>query len=153
MSSDAIPSFSAMLRGALGDALAPDADTFVDMFAETGVMEFPFAPADGVRRLEGRPALIDYLSGLGTMIDIVSVGAPVVHRSVEADTFILEFTGVGRGVASGKAYEQTYISVIRVADGRIVHYRDYWNPHVITQVVRDAQDVSPSPAGGEVRDR
>lgn len=153
MSSDAIPSFSAMLRGALGDALAPDAATFVDMFAETGVMEFPYAPKDGVARLEGRPALIDYLAGLGTMIDIVSVGDPVVHRSVEADTFILEFTGVGRGVASGNAYEQTYISVIKVADGRIVHYRDYWNPDVITQVVRDAQDVSPSPAGGEVHDR
>ena len=153
MSSDAIPSFSAMLRGALGEALAPDAATFPEMFAETGVMEFPFAPADGVRRLEGRPALIDDLGGLGTMIDIVSVGAPIVHRSVEADTFILEFTGVGRGVVSGKVYDQTYISVIRVSGGRIVHYRDYWNPDVIAQVLGDAHVVSGSHEGGEALDR
>ena len=153
MSNDSIPNFSAMLRGALGDALAPDAATFAEMFAETGVMEFPFAPADGVRRLEGRPALIDYLTGLGTMIDIVGVSAPIVHRSVDADTFILEFTGVGRGVASGKTYEQTYISVIRVSGGRIVHYRDYWNPDVIAQVVGDAHAVSGSQAGGETHDR
>ena len=149
MSSDALPSFSAMLRGALGDALAPDAATFVDMFAEAGVMEFPYAPADGVARLEGRTALIDYLAGLGTMIDIVSVGTPTVHRSVDAETFILEFTGTGRGVSSGKAYEQTYISVIRVSNGRIVHYRDYWNPDVIAQVASDAQGVSPPRSGGE----
>ena len=153
MSNDSIPNFSAMLRGALGDALAPDAATFAEMFAETGVMEFPFAPADGVRRLEGRPALIEYLAGLGTMIDIVGVGAPVVHRSVDADTFILEFTGVGRGVASGKTYEQTYISVITVSGGRIVHYRDYWNPDVIALVVGDAHAVSGSQAGGETHDR
>lgn len=153
MSSDAIPSFSAMLRGALGDALAPEAATFPEMFAENGVIEFPFAPADGVRRLEGRAALIDYLTGLGTMIDIVSVGIPIVHRSVEAGTFILEFTGVGRGVATGRAYEQTYISVIRVEGGRIVHYRDYWNPEVIAQVVGDAHAVSGSQAGGQVLDR
>ena len=153
MSNDSIPNFSAMLRGALGDALAPDAATFAEMFAETGVMEFPFAPADGERRLEGRPALIEYLAGLGTMIDIVGVGAPVVHRSVDADTFILEFTGVGRGVASGKTYEQTYISVIRVSGGRIVHYRDYWNPNVIAQVVGDAHAVSGSQAGGETHGR
>lgn len=153
MSNDSIPNFSAMLRGALGDALAPGAATFAEMFAETGVMEFPFAPADGVRRLEGRPALIDYLAGLGTMIDIVGVSAPIVHRSVESDTFILEFTGVGRGVASGKTYEQTYISVIRVSGGRIVHYRDYWNPNVIAQVVGDAHAVSGSQAGGETHDR
>ncbi|MBX9616372.1 MAG: hypothetical protein K2X25_12315 [Caulobacteraceae bacterium] len=87
------------------------------------------------------------------MIDIVGVGAPVVHRSVDADTFILEFTGVGRGVASGKTYEQTYISVIRVSGGRIVHYRDYWNPNVIAQVVGDAHAVSGSQAGGETHGR
>jgi ketosteroid isomerase-like protein len=115
MSNDAIPSFSAMLRGALGDALAPDATNFVDMFAETGVMEFPFAPADGVTRLEGKPALIDYLAGLGTMVDIVRV--------------------------------------IRLSEGRIVQYRDYWNPNVITQVMRDAETVSGSLAGGEVHGR
>lgn len=153
MSNDAIPGFSAMLRGALGDALAPDAAAFPEMFAEDGVMEFPFAPADGVRRLEGRPALIEYLTGLGTMIDIVSVSAPIVHRSVEAGVFILEFTGVGRGVATGKAYDQTYISVIRVSEGRIVHYRDYWNPDVIAQVLGNAHAVSGSHEGGEVIDR
>lgn len=153
MSSDALPSFSAMLRGALGDALAPDAATFVDMFAEAGVMEFPYAPADGVARLEGRTALIDYLAGLGTMIDIVSVGTPTVHRSVDPDTFILEFTGTARGVVSGKSYEQTYISVIRVSDGRIVHYRDYWNPDVIAQVASDTQGVSGPRTGGKDLDQ
>ena len=150
MSSDAIPSFSEMLRGALGDALAPEAVDFVDMFAETGVMEFPFAAPGGVTRIEGRPALIEYLAGLGTMIDIISMGKPVVHRTAGDDTVILEFTGEARGVASGKTYEQRYISVIKLSNGRIVHYRDYWNPLVVNQVVADAMATSAPRAEGQV---
>lgn len=39
---DSVKSFSAMLRTALGDRIAPDADSFLDMMADDGVMEFPF---------------------------------------------------------------------------------------------------------------
>ena len=42
---------------------------------------------------------------------------------------------------------------LRLSGGRIVHYRDYWNPDVIAQVVGDAHAVSGSQAGGETHDR
>lgn len=128
MPDDTIPSFSAMLRDALGAALAPDATRFLDMFAEHGVMEFPFAPPGGVTRLDGRAALAAHLASLGRLIAIDRVTALVVHRTADPNVVILEFGGVGRGVETGEPYDQTYISVITLADGRIVHYRDYWNP-------------------------
>ena len=37
-------SFPAMLRRVLGNRLKPDAETFPDMFAVDGVLEYPFAP-------------------------------------------------------------------------------------------------------------
>jgi uncharacterized protein len=36
--------FAALLRSNLGDQLAPEAISFVDMLADDAVMEFPFAP-------------------------------------------------------------------------------------------------------------
>ena len=149
MADDNIPGFAAMLRDALGDLLAPDAKTFVEMFDERGVMEFPFAPPDGVNRLEGRAALVDYLRGLGSMVAIERITAPVVHQTPGSPTVILEFGSVARSVATGKTYRQSYISVIRIAAQRIVHYRDYWNPLVVQHLMQD-DAVARSEAGGAV---
>lgn len=147
MADDTISSFAAMLRGALGEMLAPDATTFVDMFDENGVMEFPFAPAAGVARIEGRAALVDYLSGLGAMVDIDGMSAPLVHHSADPAVVILEFDSVARSVVTGGTYQQHYISVIRVAGGHIIHYRDYWNPLVVQQLMHDAEAFKAD-AGG-----
>lgn len=144
---DTIPSFARMLRGALGDLLAPDAASFTEMFDENGVMEFPFAPSQGITRIEGRPALVDYLSGLGQMVDIDSMSTPVVHRTADPAVVILEFDSIARSVVTGGTYQQSYISVIRVAGGHIVHYRDYWNPLVVQQLMHDA-GAATADAGG-----
>lgn len=148
MIDDTIPAFSAMLKGALGDRLAPGADSFVEMFDEEGVMEFPFAPADGVRRIDGRQALIDYLGQLGTIVRIDSVSAPVIHRPADPDTVILEFESTGASVATGREYRQTYISVIALSGGRIVRYRDYWNPLVVIGLAGDGEPRAAAAAEG-----
>lgn len=136
---DAMLTFSAMLKTALADLLAPDAVSFVEMFDEDGVMEFPFAPAGGVRRLDGRIALIDYLSELGSLVKIADVSVPTVHHTTEPGTIILEFESQGASVATGRAYRQTYVSIIEVSGGRIVRYRDYWNPLVILGMTADGE--------------
>ena len=126
---DTLPEFSAMLRAALGDELAPEATTFVEMMAENSVMKFPYAPPGGISRLDGRAAIARYIADLG--VDIESMSAPRIHRSRENGVVVLEFSGVGRSIANGKTYQQNYISVITLRDGHIAHYRDYWNPLVI----------------------
>ena len=146
MPDDAIPHFSSMLRTALGDRLAPGAATFLDMFAEDGVMEFPFAPPGMTARLEGREALAAHLQLLTGMVAFEDMGPPTVHRA--PDVVVLEFEGRGRGLATGTPYVQTYVSVIRIGRGRIVHYRDYWNPLVVLATVGAS---TPSHDGADAR--
>ena len=50
---DPVENLAQLLRTYLGDALAP-AECFSDMFTSSGVLEFPYAPADFPTRLEGR---------------------------------------------------------------------------------------------------
>lgn len=127
---DLFPSLSALLRDALGDRLTPDATGLLDMVADDIVFEFPYAPPGGVDRLDGKAALAAYLPGVAAILTIDTLEATAVHPCLDAQVVVIEFAATGRGNATGAPYDQRYISVVRVRDGRIVHYRDYWNPLV-----------------------
>jgi len=125
---DSFSSFSELLRAAMGNLLATDASTFLDMVDDEIVMEFPYAPPGALPRVEGKPALAEYLPHAASLITIDSMSEPVVHHTQNPNVVILEFTCKGYGTDTGVAYNQTYISVVTLADGYITHYRDYWNP-------------------------
>ena len=137
---DPVQSFAVMLRETLGERLKPGADTFVEMVAEDSVMEFPFA-LPSPRRVEGREALAAHIAFLASQIEVLSVSDVVKHETGDAEVFIIEFAGSGRAVATGEPFEQRYISVIRLRDGHIVHYRDYWNPIAVLRTMRGREFV------------
>ena len=137
---DPVQSFSAMLRQTLGERLRPGVETFVQMFAEDGVMEFPYA-LPTPRRVEGREALVAHLNFLAGRIEFLNVSDVVKHQTGDPDVCIIEFAGFGRSVATGEPFEQRYISVIRVRDGYIAHYRDYWNPLAVLRTMRGREFV------------
>ncbi|KTE02770.1 hypothetical protein ATE68_06920 [Sphingopyxis sp. H038] len=136
-----------MLRKALGDRLAPEAATFLDMLADDGVMEFPYAPPGLATRLDGKAAIAQHLEGLADMIAFDRMSEPTVHATTDPDVTIVEVEGFGRGVTTGESYDQRHISVIQTDAGRIVHYRDYWNPLVVVRALRGSAVVDAI-AGG-----
>ncbi|MEH3123546.1 MAG: nuclear transport factor 2 family protein [Sphingomonas phyllosphaerae] len=129
------------MRDALGGRIDPDANGFVEMMADDGVMEFPYAPAGMPTKLEGRAAIAAHLERIGGMIVFDRMGTAIVHPSTDPDLVVIEFEGFGRGVATGEPYDQRYISVIRTVGGRITHYRDYWNPLVVLRAVKGSAPV------------
>lgn len=133
---DQVQSFSKMLRAALADRLRSGAQSFIDMLAADAVMEFPYAPEGLARRLEGRAAIQAHLEHLSSIIAFDHVGAATVYEGADAEVVVLEFEGFGRGVSTGAAYEQHYVSLIRLREGEIVHYRDYWNPIPLLRALR-----------------
>lgn len=133
---DKFDSFSGLLRGALGARVKAGPD-MVDLFAEDVVFEFPYAPEGLPKRLEGMPALADHLARLGPMLELVEFTLHEVHPSEE--TVILEFSCRGRGIATGLPYDQDYISVVTLREGRIARYRDYWNPLVALSALGGAK--------------
>ena len=44
------------------------------------------------------------------------------------DVAVFEMTAAGTIKDTGGPYEMSYVVVLTVRDGRIAHYRDYWNP-------------------------
>lgn len=129
-------SFPAMLRRVLGDRLKPGAQTFPDMFAGDGVLEYPFAPPGLNTPLAGRTAIVANFARVRKLLRIDSVADVAEIAASDPDTVILEFSGRGEGVVTKEIYDQLYISVIRMRDGSIARYKDYWNPIALLQAVK-----------------
>ncbi|MGW6930478.1 nuclear transport factor 2 family protein [Lentzea sp. NPDC054927] len=123
-----------LIPKALQLLLDKDMIGFAGLWAEDGVMEFPFAPPGYPSRLEGRAAIEDYLRDYPKMLDIRGFPKQVVHQSVDPDVAVAEFDAEGVVVATGKPYRFSYIAVITVRDGEIVSYRDYWNPLYVQEL-------------------
>lgn len=105
-----------------------DYAAFLNLFADDIVFEFPYAQEPNPKRLDGKAALQQYLEKLGEVLEITSFTKPVIHIAADAPVFFAQFEASGKNMATGRPYEQSYISVIEVKNGKIVHYQDYWNP-------------------------
>ncbi len=125
---DTKPTVLDMLLGALGERVDPRAKSFVEMMSDDFVMEFPYARAGMPTKVEGRAAVLAHLAKVGQGVSVESASNLVVHETTDPEVVILEFDGHGRALKTGEPYEQRYISVIRARGGKIVHFKDYWNP-------------------------
>ncbi|MFF4284645.1 nuclear transport factor 2 family protein [Streptomyces sp. NPDC001633] len=117
-----------LYRHSLRLLLDKDIPAWVDLWAEHGVMEFPFAPPGWPQRLEGRAAIAAYMRDYPDHIDLHDFPDLRIHRTTDTGTLVVEMRGVGRMVATGGPFDMTYIAVVTVQDGRFTSYRDYWNP-------------------------
>jgi len=105
-----------------------DSSAMVDLCADDVVFEFPFAPPGRPTRIDGKAALGEYLDDVTGHRRIEGVSNLELHETVKPEVAIVEMTLTGTVTDTGEPYEQSYVSVLTVRDGLIVHYRDYWNP-------------------------
>lgn len=119
--------------------LAKDMDGWVDLFAEGAIFELPFAPRGYPERLEGKDAIRDYIADYPKHIDLHDFSDVTVHATLDPDVVVVEMCSEGRVVATNRPYRMRYISVITVESGKIVRYRDYWNPLAVTEAMGGEQ--------------
>ncbi|RDG36560.1 nuclear transport factor 2 family protein [Streptomyces corynorhini] len=101
---------------------------WVDLWAEDGTMEFPFAPQGRPERLDGKDAVAAYMRHYPDHIDLHGFPDVEIHRTTDPATIVVEMRAVGRLVQTGSPYDMRYIAVVTVRDGQFTSYRDYWNP-------------------------
>ncbi|ARZ71797.1 phenazine biosynthesis protein PhzA/PhzB [Streptomyces albireticuli] len=117
-----------LYRHSLSLLLDKDIPAWVGLWAEHGVMEFPFAPPGWPGRLDGREAVAAYMRDYPDHIDLHDFPDLKIHETADPGTLVVEMRGVGRMVTTGSPFDMTYIAVVTVQDGRFTSYRDYWNP-------------------------
>ncbi|MCA2224439.1 nuclear transport factor 2 family protein [Nonomuraea aurantiaca] len=99
-----------------------------DLYAPDVVIEIPFAPAGIPRRSQGREELRARFKAAEGVLRWERTDNVLIHETTDPEVVIVEFDIHGSLVASGRSVVSSYIMVIRVRDGLIVHSRDYGNP-------------------------
>jgi ketosteroid isomerase-like protein len=117
--------------------LSQDADGFAALFARDGVIELPFAGPDMPSRLDGEQAIRDFsaqITASGLRIDDLETVA--VHQTDDPEVVIAEIVTRGTLAGTGRALAGTSIQVFRIRDGKIVLFRDYFNPRGFEELLR-----------------
>lgn len=112
---------------ALPGIRAGDVSDLINRCTDDVVFEFPFAPHDRPRRVQGRDAVRAYLEPISARSSARDVSGLVLHQTVDPAVGVIEFTTTV-STEGGQVRDLSYVVVLTVRDGQIAHYRDYWNP-------------------------
>jgi hypothetical protein len=71
------------------------------------------------------------------------------HQTINPDVAVLEYEGTGKAVQTGRSYQQKYITVLTFREGRISHWKDYWNPMSVLSATgkSDSEEMLGEPFG------
>lgn len=116
-----------------------DLDGWMALCDEQVVLEFPFATDDMPRRVAGKDAVAEYMHAGPGSVEYHDLPEATLYETDAAGTVVVEMRSTGRVRATGAPFDMSYIAVVTVHDGHIVHYRDYWNPLQVRQLIGGAQ--------------
>lgn len=106
---------------------ALDIPSAIELLADDAVLEMPLVPPGLPDRIEGKAAIGAFLDGsqVFSKLDFHDVD---VHATSDPELAVVEFRSTGTFDATGLDYANRYALVIRARAGRIVLYREYFNP-------------------------
>src|SRR6478736_5600550 len=114
---------------------------FADLFAEAGVLTYPFGlPGE----LNGREAIRAYFKDRSRIRDLLVMEGveAVVRETDDPEVAATEITHHGWSKAAEAPYRHTALGVIRVRDGQIVRYDDYMNPIALARLLGRTSDLA-----------
>lgn len=131
----------AVLDTMIGFLREGNLDSLAGLYADDGVHALPFAPPGAPHVLEGRDAIRSYFTE--TLADVplrfdefVEVA---VHDTGDPEVLVAEYDGHGSVVGAERRFVVRYLWVLRIRDGEIVEWRDYWNPQEIIALQAEAR--------------
>jgi hypothetical protein len=109
---------------------------FADLFAEDGVLAYPFAMPSQPAELRGRETIRAHFAGMSGVRDLLVMEGveALVRQTDDPEVVITEITHHGWSRATNEPYRHLALGVIRVRDGQIVRYDDYMNPIAVARL-------------------
>lgn len=145
---DAGPAAAAMRRY-LESFTEGDMNKLIGLFAENAVVEFPYAFGAMPKRLEGTEAIARYYGPSPDLFDFRAYEDVAVYPVAGGETAFAEFTSDATVRETGADYPMRYAALMRVKDGEIVHYTEYWDASLLRSAFGSDEAVG---AGLNARD-
>ncbi len=107
-------------------------ETVMALWTDEGVMEFPFAPDGSSKRFVGKAAIAQTLSSAFKVRTEMDFPEVKLYPMDNTNMAVVEFRGK-MTLSSGQPYNNQYIALVEAKDGRLVLFREYFNPLVDLQ--------------------
>jgi uncharacterized protein len=112
-----------LIRGALGDLV--DGRHFFDIVADDVVYEVLYDFPGWPRIVRGRVDLMARFAGYCENIRLQAADKLIIHKTDDGRTVVVEYEVHGTILATGVKYNNRFASIIRIANRKIAHWRDY----------------------------
>lgn len=119
------PFFHIIREGLQGVA---DGDDYFDMLADDVVFEYVISVPGYPHRVEGRQTIIDLYSGYDSYMTVRSADNLRVYRDPDASVAVLEYEVHGESAQTGRPYDNRFVSIVTIKDGKVAWWRDYLDP-------------------------
>ena len=129
-------------------AVGGDRPAQMEFYAPDAVMEAPFAPPGAPSRLEGR----DQILAMSVALDearpegmqlVEEESTLVVHETSDPEVVIGEVDAKVAVPGTDQRLDVRQVHVVRVRNGKIVHFKDYYAGHSAA-FVQEAMGTAPS---------
>jgi len=112
-------------------------DEWIELWADDGVLEFPYAPAGRRRAYRGKADILAYMKHATGRVVADSIEHMRVFPMQDPDIAVVELTTKGRALANDAPYNQSFVFFFEVQDGKMRRHREYWNPLVTIDAIGD----------------
>lgn len=107
------------------------AENVLELFHEEAIIEYPYAHSLGTPSSLNKKQYGNYIKGaLANMPDIAF--SQVKSYTGENDIVWAEFHGEVVIPSTNQLYRQDYVARFTLKNGKIIHYREYWNPMAVS---------------------
>jgi len=105
-----------------------EGDDYFDLLADDVVFEYVISVPGYPRRIVGRQSIIDLYSDYDSFMTVSCADNLHVYRDPAASVAILEYEVHGESVQTGRAYDNRFVSIITIKDGKVARWKDYLDP-------------------------
>ncbi len=112
-----------LVRGALGDLV--DGEHFFDIVTDDVVYEVLYDFPGWPRIIQGRSDLMARFRGYCDNIELQSADKLISHKADSGRVVVIEYEVHGTILATGVKYNNRFCSIIKIANRKIAHWRDY----------------------------
>ena len=106
-----------------------EVDQVMPLWAADGVMEFPFVPEGSPNTFRGAAAIRATLASAFVQRTAMRFFDVRAYQAVDPDVAFVEFKGE-MTLQNGAPYNNTYIAKVEARDGRLRHFKEFFNPLV-----------------------
>lgn len=104
-------------------------ENVMPLWAEDGILEFPFAPEGSSNQFMGKQAIQTILASSFQSRTRIAFPKIDVYSLADPDGAVVEFRGAME-LATGKPYNNRYIALVQSHNGQLTLFRESFNPLV-----------------------